>query len=97
MLEIVEPGMQYADPYCFHGKTMGLGIKGKKIFLSGTSRSIGARLAERLTMTYGAQVHALVLWPCIVAKQVLGWSPRVSFQEALDRTCQWRQYAGYKD
>ncbi len=30
-------------------------------------------------------------------KHVLGWTPRVSFQEALDRTCQWLQYAGYKD
>jgi nucleoside-diphosphate-sugar epimerase len=30
------------------------------------------------------------------AKGVLGWRPRVSFQEALDRTCQWLQYAGYK-
>jgi nucleoside-diphosphate-sugar epimerase len=31
------------------------------------------------------------------AKRVLGWSPRVSFQEALDRTCQWFHYAGYKE
>jgi nucleoside-diphosphate-sugar epimerase len=30
-------------------------------------------------------------------KRVLGWTPRVSFQEALDRTFQWLQYAGYKD
>lgn len=30
-------------------------------------------------------------------KRVLGWTPRVSFQGALDRTCQWIQYAGYKD
>ncbi len=31
------------------------------------------------------------------AKHILGWRPRVSFQEALDRTCQWLDYAGYKD
>jgi len=31
------------------------------------------------------------------AKQILGWTPRVSFHEALDRTCQWLYYAGHKD
>lgn len=29
------------------------------------------------------------------AKQVLGWWPRRSFDEALAVTCQWLQYAGY--
>lgn len=31
------------------------------------------------------------------AKRILGWNPRVSFPEALERTCEWLQYAGYKD
>ena len=31
------------------------------------------------------------------AKRVLGWRPKVSFQEALNRTCEWLQYAGYED
>lgn len=31
------------------------------------------------------------------AKRILGWSPRVSFPEALERTCEWIQYAGYND
>lgn len=29
------------------------------------------------------------------AKRVLGWTPRVSFQAAMDLTCQWLKYAGY--
>lgn len=31
------------------------------------------------------------------AKRVLGWRPRVSFQAALDVTCQWLEYAGYRN
>lgn len=31
------------------------------------------------------------------AKRILGWHPRVSFPQALERTCKWLQYAGYKD
>lgn len=29
------------------------------------------------------------------AKRLLGWRPRVPFQEAMARTCQWLSYAGY--
>jgi len=31
------------------------------------------------------------------AKRILGWRPRVSFEEAMAPTCQWLAYAGYKD
>lgn len=31
------------------------------------------------------------------AKQILGWAPRVSFEEAMALTFQWLAYAGYKD
>lgn len=31
------------------------------------------------------------------AKRVLGWTSRRSFEEALATTCQWLEYAGYKD
>ena len=30
------------------------------------------------------------------AKRVLGWRPRVPFAEALECTCQWLEYAGFK-
>lgn len=39
---------------------MNRGIKGKKIFLTGASGFIGARLAECLSTAYGAEIHALV-------------------------------------
>lgn len=31
------------------------------------------------------------------AKRLLGWRPRVSFDDALTKTCQWLDYAGYSD
>ncbi|MGH7275117.1 MAG: NAD-dependent epimerase/dehydratase family protein [Nitrospiria bacterium] len=31
------------------------------------------------------------------AKRILGWSPRISLDEALVRTCQWLESAGYKE
>lgn len=30
------------------------------------------------------------------AKRILGWTPRVPFKEALNATCQWLEYAGFK-
>ena len=31
------------------------------------------------------------------AKRLLGWRPRVSFDDALTKTCQWLDYAGYSN
>ncbi len=52
--------MRCANLWLYHGKSMDPGIKGKRIFLTGASGFIGARLAECLTMAYGAEVHALI-------------------------------------
>ena len=30
------------------------------------------------------------------AKRLLGWHPRIPFDEAMSRTCQWLGYAGYR-
>jgi len=42
---------------------MSLGLHAKRVFLTGASGFIGARLAECLTGAYGAEVHALVRRP----------------------------------
>lgn len=31
------------------------------------------------------------------ARRVLGWSPRAPFKEALETTCQWLEYAGFRN